>query len=298
MKRSQLFGLFGVVATLLFGGLTAQAQADFGCLMNPDARSMSLGGLTTTTLSSSNTLFNNASLVSFLPGTFHLGGSYYASDGNHNYSVAGYFRFGGNAIQAGWREYTCGEKREQALELAYSRRIARIFSVGVTGRYMNFRSATGSTSKALAANLSASCQIPMSALSQGSSLLIGARLNNLGGFISGEGTLPLNLAAGSALDYYINENHRMLFGVDVAYYFKPDYYEGLQVAVGAEYEFMQLLQLRAGYHYAPKESAFPSYGSIGAGIHLFHIRVDAAYLIAKKGSPLHNTYTLNFGFDF
>lgn len=298
MKQKRTLWLVIAAAMLLLGRLNAQAQ--YGTMtLNPDARAMSLGGVCTTTLSSSHTLFNNPSLVSFLPGNVHLGGTYYGEDGRNYYAVSGYFRFGGNALQAGWKQYDYGTGRDMAVEIAYSRRIARIFSIGITGRYMHFRTDTSESSNALAADLSASCQIPLSILSEGSSFLIGARLNNLGGYLKGEGaTLPVNLTVGGALDYWLSESHQLLFATDIGYYFTPSTLSGVQVSVGAEYTFMQLLQLRAGYHFGQEGSAIPSYGSVGAGIHILHLRFEAAYLIAGKNSPMRNTYSLNFGFDF
>lgn len=296
MKRFRLF-LLGVLALHLGMG---SARAQYGTMtLNPDARSMSLGGVTSTTLSSSHTIYNNPSLVSFLQGSFHLGGSYYGENGRSYYAASGYLRFGGNALLAGWRQYDYGEGRDMSFELAYSRRIAQLFSVAITGRYMNYRTDLGEEADALVADLSGSCRIPLSMITEGTNFLVGLRLNNLGGYLKGDGAkLPVNLIIGGALDLWLNENHRMLFGADVGYYFAPSSLSGTQLSFGVEYEFMQLLQLRAGYHHGKKGSIVPSYGSIGAGIHILHLRFEAAYLIASKASPLHNAYSLNFGFDF
>ena len=43
---------------------------------------------------------------------------------------------------------------------------------------------------------------------------------------------------------------------------------------------------------------YPSYGSVGAGVRFLHLRLDFAYLIAKKQTLLHNTYSISFGLDF
>ena len=37
---------------------------------------------------------------------------------------------------------------------------------------------------------------------------------------------------------------------------------------------------------------------VGAGVRFLHLRLDFAYLIAKKQTLLHNTYSISFGLDF
>ena len=43
---------------------------------------------------------------------------------------------------------------------------------------------------------------------------------------------------------------------------------------------------------------YPTYGSVGAGVRFLHLRLDFAYLIARKETLLHNTYSISFGLDF
>ena len=87
-------------------------------------------------------------------------------------------------------------------------------------------------------------------------------------------------------------------GADWGYYFSPARVRGFQMSVGAEYNLMQLIQLRAGYHYGERRNYYPTYGSVGAGVRFLHLRLDFAYLIARKETLLHNTYSISFGLDF
>lgn len=70
------------------------------------------------------------------------------------------------------------------------------------------------------------------------------------------------------------------------------------MSVGAEYNLMQLVQLRTGYHYGEQRDYYPSYWTVGAGVRILHLRLDFAYLFAKKDTLLRNTYSISFGLDF
>ena len=132
-----------------------------------------------------------------------------------------------------------------------------------------------------------------------STLRVGGKLGNLGGYLGKtDYTLPMDLTAGVALDTFLSDAHEITVGADWGYYFSPARVRGFQMSVGAEYNLMQLIQLRAGYHYGERRNYYPTYGSVGAGVRFLHLRLDFAYLIARKETLLHNTYSISFGFDF
>lgn len=54
----------------------------------------------------------------------------------------------------------------------------------------------------------------------------------------------------------------------------------------------------AGYHYGSNKNGLLSYASIGAGLSLYGITVDAAYLIAPARSAMHNTFMVGIGYRF
>lgn len=79
------------------------------------------------------------------------------------------------------------------------------------------------------------------------------------------------------------------------------YFGGLPAggcSVGAEYGFNSIAALRAGYHYGSNKNGLLSYASIGAGLSMFGITVDAAYLIASARSAMHNTFMVGIGYRF
>ena len=108
----------------------------------------------------------------------------------------------------------------------------------------------------------------------------------------------MTLSAGVALDTYATDAHEITVGADFGYCFSPSAGRGCSVAVGAEYNLMQLVQFRAGYHYGERSGYYPSFGSVGAGFRFLLLRLDFAYLFAPKSSWLRNTYSISFGFDF
>ena len=79
-------------------------------------------------------------------------------------------------------------------------------------------------------------------------------------------------------------------------YFSPSAVRGFQMSLGVEYNLMQLVQLRAGYHYGELRGDAPSYASVGAGFRFLHLRLDFAYLFTAKHTP--DIYSISFGFDF
>ncbi len=47
------------------------------------------------------------------------------------------------------------------------------------------------------------------------------------------------------------------------------------MSVGAEYNLMQLVQLRTGYHYGERRDYYPSYWTVGAGVRILHLRLTS-----------------------
>lgn len=250
-------------------------------------------------INSSHTLFNNAALTSFSLLPAKVSASYYGQADFDYYGISGYWRFDQkNTIQAGWRQYRREKgNHDSALDLGYVRRLSEEWSLGVTGRYMVMKRYDDSVN-ALAADLSVAWSKPLT-WQRYTTLRAGAKLSNLGAYLDDtELDLPIDFTVGAALETYFSDAHQLTVGADFGYCFRPDAVRGFQASVGAEYALMQLVRLRAGYHYGEKESYYPSFGSVGAGISILHIRVDFAYLIADKDTALHDTYSISFGLDF
>ena len=214
--------------------------------------------------------------------------------------MSGFCRFDNiNLVQAGWRQSLREHgNNDMAVDLGYARRIGDRWAVGIVGRYMHLKRPDISAD-ALAVDLSAAWQRPLENVGSYSTLRAGAKLGNLGGYLRDtEYTLPMDFTVGAALDTFLTDAHEITVGTDLGYYFSPSAVRGFQMSLGAEYNLMQLVQLRTGYHYSERRDYYPSYWTVGAGLRILHLRLDFAYLFAKKHSLLRNTYSISFGLDF
>ena len=106
----------------------------------------------------------------------------------------------------------------------------------------------------------------------------------------------MSFTAGAALDTFLTDAHEITVGADLGYRFSPGAMRGFMLSAGAEYNLMQLVQLRAGYHYGELRGDDPSYASVGAGFRFLPLRLDFAYLFTAKHTP--DIYSISFGFDF
>ena len=248
---------------LLAAALYATAQE--ATLPTPDAKALGMGGVAMTTLSGSHAIYNNSATAIFSQMPSQVSSSYYGQGEFDYYAVTGFCRFDNvNLAQIGWRQYL----RERG-------------------------------NNDMAVDLSAAWSMPLENVGSYSTLRVGGKLGNLGGYLGKtDYTLPMDLTAGVALDTFLSDAHEITVGADWGYYFSPARVRGFQMSVGAEYNLMQLIQLRAGYHYGERRNYYPTYGSVGAGVRFLHLRLDFAYLIARKETLLHNTYSISFGLDF
>lgn len=277
----------------------AAAQGDM-LLVSPDAKTLGAGGVAMTTLSASHAIYNNAAASVFSTYKSQLSSSYLSQRDRDYYTVSGYYNFDSrNLVQAGWRKLHLGEEeRDMSFDLGYSRRIGDRWAVGVTGRLYHLNR-TGDSADALAVDLCALYRLPLENIGHYTTLRAGAKLGNLGGRIAGVScTLPTNFTVGAAFDTYITDAHEVTLAVDLGYCFTPEYVRGVRCSVGAEYNLMQLIQLRAGYHVGERQTCDTDFASLGAGIRFMHIRVDFAYLFARRDTPFRNACAVSFGLDF
>ncbi len=289
-----------IIALLILCAGIQTTYAQEATLPNPDAKSLGMGGVTMTTLSDSHAIYGNAAFPVLSRTPAQISSSYYGQGEFDYYAVTGFCRINNaNLMQIGWRQYLRERgNNDMAVDLGYSRRINDRWAVGLVGRYMHLKRPEISAD-ALSVDLSAAYELPLEHIGEYSTLRAGAKIGNIGGYMQKtKYMLPMDLTLGVALDSYISDAHEVTIATDLGYYFSPKTVRGFQLSIGAEYNLMQLVQLRAGYHFGERRDYYPSYASVGAGLRLLHIRLDFAYLLAKKNTLLHNTYSISFGFDF
>ncbi|MEG1405522.1 MAG: PorV/PorQ family protein, partial [Alistipes sp.] len=249
---------------------------------------------------SSHDIYTNAASPIFSRKQLQFSGTYFSQSDYNYYVASGYYNIdGNNVVQAGWRQFRREAKNnEMTLDVGYARRVNEHWSLGLVARYSHLRD-HDQKADALSVDLSAMYVLPFENWEHYTTLRAGAKLGNVGGYLNNSNyELPMDLTAGVALDSFLSDAHQVTLGVDAGYYFNPHNIRGFQASIGAEYNLMQLVQLRAGYHVGEDKAFYPNYASVGAGVRFMHLRVDFAYLFAKKNTFLRNTYSLSFGFDF
>lgn len=87
-------------------------------------------------------------------------------------------------------------------------------------------------------------------------------------------------------------------GISCAVYTDLDYFflaSGFSASVGAELGWDEIASLRAGYHFASKNTPLPNYFSAGLGGRLLGFSLDAAVLL---GGQLSGTVLVTLGYGF
>ena len=289
-----------LLSILCFAACSASLHAQEATLPSPDAKSMGMGGLTMTVLSASHAIYLNPAMGAFSRTPVQISSSYYKQGDYDSYAVSGAVRFGQNNVShIGWRQYLREKgNNDKALDLGYSRRIGRSWAVGAVTRYTRL-TRPDQTTNALALDFSVAWVRPLETLGSLSTLRAGAKLANIGGYFKHtDYELPMNCTAGVALDTFLSDAHEITVGTDFGYYCNPSPVRGFQWSLGAEYNLMQLVQFRAGYHYGERRAYYPCYTSVGAGVRFLHLRLDFAYLFAARKTAFRNTYSFSFGLDF
>ena len=74
--------------------------------------------------------------------------------------------------------------------------------------------------------------------------------------------------------------------------------EEIQWSIGAEYTYNDKFSLRAGYHHEREMQGNRKYYTVGAGLRMNVLSVDAGYVIATTPSnPLDATLRVSLSFD-
>lgn len=106
-------------------------------------------------------------------------------------------------------------------------------------------------------------------------------------------SLPSSIEIGGGFEHVYGKSH----GIDARVQAECYLSGAIAVSAGLAYTFNSLVSIRAGYRYGGK-SVIPSYASVGAGLQLFGIHLDIAYLLAQKDNPTANTLSLSLGYRF
>jgi len=142
-------------------------------------------------------------------------------------------------------------------------------SVGLNAKFISSKLASAGSASTVGADLSL-------AYASGG-LSAGLAVCNIGGKLNYGGassySLPMTVKAGAA--YSIKG---LTASAEADYVINGGFMAGL----GAEYWIVDIVAVRAGFHYGDEQKAIPTYASAGLGLKLFGVRLNASYLLASK----------------
>ena len=338
--------------------------------ISPDARAGGMGDMSIAATPDANAAFwnlakipfaksNNAVSVNYTPWLKDLGLSdvYLAS-------LAGYHKLSDeSAVSTSLRFFSLGNIQltdfsgnilnnirpsEFSIDLGYSRILNNKLSLGVALRYINSRLVVGDVGTGVVYRAGTSVAGDVSlyyhgADESGAGLNWGITLSNLGAKIGytndarNKDFIPANLGVGLAYNVVMDENNRLMLGLDInkllvpvvppatgvyatdsaslanyrsttvlSSWFKSfndgtNQLNSLQASLGAEYAYNEQFFVRAGYFYEDKSRGNRQYFSVGAGFSLDAFQVNLSYLVPSGSgitrNPLSNTIRVGILFN-
>lgn len=189
--------------------------------------------------------------------------------------------------------------KDWALDFAFSRIITGNFSASLTARYISSDLGTpGDNASANAAAFDLGLYYADTFAGRGR-WSAGFKLANIGTKLKYGNTgysLPGSVRLGGAMMVPVGDSEEITLAADLDYQFLPAGVNSLGLSTGLEYGFLGYGYLRGGYRATGDNTS--SYGSAGLGAAVSWFRLDFAWLIAGKESPLKNTWMLSAGAKF
>lgn len=166
---------------------------------------------------------------------------------------------------------------DMSIDAAYAIRFAKNFSAFIGGSFIQSKYSTSANTGGV--SLGAYYN---SVNNNNFNYSIGIDLKNLGADVKYDGSndaykLPTSVGVGGNLACKVAEDHTIGAAVSARYFILPSEAAEFTVGVGAEYDFMNMLAVRAGYHVGDKNNYFTA----GLGFRYDYVGIDAAYSIAS-----------------
>lgn len=178
---------------------------------------------------------------------------------------------------------------EMQLNAGFSYRFLPFLSAGVNVGYASTKLAENASCGAFNADIFLMAKFGGLKVTAGVSDIGSAVTSTSGASYS----LPAAATLGVGFQTTAAEKHDFEVSADADYYLAGAF----AGAFGLAYVYNDLVSVRAGYRYGGK-SVIPSFASVGAGIKLMGIKLNAAYLIGSKESPMANTIAVGLGYTF
>ncbi len=314
MKK--IYFLISVFAISLFSTNVLSAQTENQTTMSllnlaPDARTMSMAGVSTTN-ATAYSIWNNTAVAALSEQKLSVGISYGmwspTAFSTNLISAAGYGKLSKMfTLTAGVRTFIdktqnqtdntgaiLGQFTPYDLQASVGLgiRVLPILSFGVNVNYINSGRGTYSAN-AFSADVTALVDLKFMYVTAGG--------YNLGTKIqyapeASAYNLPANVKVGVGTVQDINDKHQISVGAEAGYLL---YTGNFFANVGAEYFLGNFFRVAAGYHYGDVSLySMPSYVSVGVGANLKWLGIDVAYLIGtSEKSPITNTFNVTVSFQ-
>ena len=315
VKMKQHISAYLLAAVLLLP-LTAGAQAVQFLDYNPDARTAGMAGAGVSLEATAFSMWNNAAAPALSAATMDAAVSYGlwqpSGAGNHVIAAAGYGRVARfMSVSAGIKYFSHSPyditdagglvsgsftPKEMTAGIGLAFRILPILSVGADVHYVHSDIGGPKKGGAVSADFGAMLDLKY--------LRLGATVSNIGSKVNYGGAsaygLPANfkLGAGTVQTFGADRRHALTVSLQGGMLFKGTALFG---EAGVEYAWNDMVRVSAGYHYGSSSTSgvIPSYASVGAGLRILGIHVDAAYIIGTDArSPLTNSFSIGLGYSF
>lgn len=227
------------------------------------------------------------------------------------HSASGGYRFGRNAVMAGFR-YMGGQSvvatdadgniaetykpKEVTFDIAYARQFGKL-SFYVGGGVIQSRVVTAASTVTASAGgyyldrfylFGTDCVYN-----------VGVAVRNFGGkltFDNGSAiTQPLSADLGGSLEIPFSADHKLTLAFTGQYYVLPSKAAGLVTGFGAEYKVFNAAAIRAGYHTGNKDN----YATVGAGFYIMdYLSFNVSYNFGQLYSQSNKLLRIGAGVSF
>lgn len=310
---------YSLVLGLLLGTLALSGQNNKGAALfpelTPDVRGVGMGNSGVASTVNAFSIYRNAAKTVFSTVQSELGYSFTPwmrdlTSGNNLHGVGGYYNIDKKqGVTAGFRWFKHADvnigndntftPKDWSVDVGYARKFTETLSLGLTARFVRSdMSATDEDAVANAFAVDLGIYYQPRRDNERWGWAVGLQASNFGTKIDyghGKYDQPAKVSVGGMLDHSLNEKHRLQGTLDVGCRVIPD--TSWESAVGVEYTGWNLLSVRGGYHYGEENNRMQRYGTLGCGLHIYHIRADFAYLLPETNSFLKNTWQVSLGLD-
>lgn len=166
---------------------------------------------------------------------------------------------------------------DMSVDITYARLLGNHLSAYITGSYIY--SDLGKSSSTVAGGAGLYYRNFISPAKEEWAYCIGAAIRNLGGKVKYEKTsydLPTSVDLGGSLGIPVATGHKVDATFSARYLMLPSDAKTWSGGFGAEYELLELIAFRAGYHFGRSNN----YATFGLGGKIKQVNVDIAYRAA------------------